>query len=143
MLPLGLGYGEGVTHDYLHHSTTTFFAALDVATGKVLSQYQHRHQEFLSFLQHVDKSVPKHLDIHLIIGHYCTHKHSKVKRRLVQRPRFHLHFTPTYASWINQVERWFGIITQKVIRRGSFRNVGELTDKIHAFVEQYNNPNFG
>ena len=140
MLPLGLGYVEGVTHDYRRHGTTTLFAALDVATGKVLSQCKerHRHQEFLSFLQHIDRSVPEDLDIHLIIDNYCTHKHSKVKEWLGGRPRFHVHFTPTYSSWINQVERWFGIITQKAIRRGSFRNVGELTDKINAFVEHYN-----
>ena len=140
MLPLGLGYVEGVTHDYRRHGTTTLFAALDVATGKVLAEckQRHRHQEFLSFLQQVDRSVPEKLDIHLIIDNYSTHKHSKVKEWLGGRPRFHVHFTPTYASWINQVERWFGIITQKAIRRGSFCNVGELRDKINAFVEEYN-----
>ena len=116
------------------------FAALDVATGKVLAECKrrHRHQEFLSFLQQIDRNVPNHLDIHLIIDNYCTHKHALVKEWLARRPRFHLHFTPTYSSWINQVERWFGIITQKAIRRGSFPNVEELTRKINAFVENYN-----
>ena len=111
-----------------------------VATGKVLAQSQsrHRHQEFLSFLQQIDGNVPKQLAIHLIIDNYCTHQHAKVKEWLARRPRFHLHFTPTYASWINQVERFFGIITQKAIRRGSFRNVGDFTGKINAFVEHYN-----
>ena len=140
MLPLGLGYVEGVTHDYIRNGTTTLFAALDIGTGKVLAQCKgrHRHQEFLSFLQHVDRSVPKNLDIHLIIDNYCTHNYAKMKEWLARQPRFHLHFTPTYASWINQVERWFGIIIQKAIRRGSFHNVGALTRKINDFVEQYN-----
>lgn len=140
MLPLGLGYVEGVTHDYIRHGTTTLFAALDVVTGKVLAQCKprHRHQEFLAFLQQIDRNIPNHLDIHLIIDNYCTHNHAKVKEWLGQRPRFHLHFTPTYASWINQVERFFGIITQKAIRRGSFPNVGELTRKINDFVKHYN-----
>ena len=140
MLPLGLGTVEGVTHDYVRNGPTTLFAALDVATGKVLAQckHRHRHQEFISFLQGVERNVPNNLDIHLIIDNYCTHKHAKVKEWLMQRPRSHLHFTPTYASWINQVERWFGIITQKAIRRGSFHNVGELTRKINDFVEHYN-----
>ena len=140
MLPLGLGYVEGVTHDYIRHGTTTLFAALDVATGKVLAECKrrHRHQEFLSFLQQIDRNVPNHLDIHLIIDNYCTHKHALVKECLARRPRFHLHFTPTYAAWINQVEGWFGIITRKAIRRGSFPNVEELTRKINAFVENYN-----
>ena len=114
--------------------------ALDVATGKVLGQCQqrHRHQEFLCFLQQIDRNVPSHLDIHLIVDNYCTHKHAKVKEWLGQRPRFHLHFTPTYASWINQVERFFCIITQQAIRRGSFPSVGPLTLKINDFVEHYN-----
>ena len=140
MLPLGLGTVEGVTHDSIRNGTTTLFAALDGATGKVLAQCKrrHRHQEFLSFLQHVDRNVARNLDIHLIVDNYCTHKHSKVKEWLAGRPRFHLHFIPTYASWINQVERFFGIITQKAIRRSSFHNVGELTRKVNAFVEHYN-----
>ena len=140
MLPMGLGYVEGVTHDYIRHGTTTLFAALDVATGEVITQCKarHRHQEFLSFLRHVDANVPEEFDVHLIVDNYATHKHPKVKAWLAKRPRYHIHFTPTYASWLNQVERWFGIITQKAIRRGSFSNVKELVQKIERFVEHYN-----
>ena len=125
LLPMGLGYVEGVTHDYIRHGSTTLFAALDVATGEVLNQCmpRHRHQEFLGFLRQIEKSVPEDLDVHLIVDNYCTHKHAKVRAWLAQRPRFHVHYTPTYASWLNQVERWFGIITQRAIRRGSFSNV--------------------
>jgi len=140
LLPMGLGYVEGVTHDYIRHGTTTLFAALDVATGEVITQCKprHRHQEFLGFLRQIEKSVPEQLDIHLIVDNYCTHKHSKVRAWLAQRPRFHVHYTPTYASWLNQVERWFGIITQRAIRRGSFSSVKELITKIELFVVAYN-----
>lgn len=140
LLPLGLGYVEGVTHDYIRHGTTTLFAALDVATGKVLTQCKprHRHQEFLSFLKHIDANVPSDLEIHLVVDNYSTHKHQKVKRWLAAHPRYHLHFTPTYSSWLNQVEIWFNIITQKAIRRGSFRSVRELVDKIERFRDNYN-----
>ncbi len=116
-LPTGLGYVEGVTHDYIRHGTTTLFAALDVATGEVITQCKprHRHQEFLGFLRQIEQSVPAELDVHLIVDNYATHKHAKVRSWLAQRPRFHVHFTPTYASWLNQVDRWFGIITQRAI----------------------------
>ena len=136
LLPIGLGYVEGVTHDYIRHGTTTLFAALDVATGAVIAECKprHRHQEFLSFLRRIDKEVPKDLELHLIVDNYCTHKHAKVKAWLAQRPRFHVHYTPTYASWLNQVERWFGIITQRANRRGSFSSVKELIAKIEQFV---------
>lgn len=140
LLPLGLGYVEGVTHNYIRHGTTTLFAALDIASGKVLTQTKrrHRHQEFLQFLGHIDAHVPAELDIHLIVDNYSTHKHAKVRRWLAARPRFHVHFTPTYASWLNQVEIWFNIITQKAIRRGSFRSVRALCDQIDHFNAQYN-----
>lgn len=140
LLPLGLGYVEGVTHGYIRHGTTTLFAALDVATGEVLTQCKrrHRHQEFLGFLGHIDANVPADLDIHLVVDNYATHKHPKVKRWLAARPRYHLHFTPTYSSWLNQVEIWFNIITQKAIRRGSFSSVGQLVDKIRSFTDAYN-----
>ena len=140
ILPMGLGYVEGVTHHYIRNGTTTLFAALDVATGKVMTQCKsrHRHQEFLQFLRHIEANVPKGLDIHLVVDNYSTHKHKKVKLWLAQRPRFHVHYTPTYSSWINQVERWFGIITQRAIRRGTFRSVKELVRKIDTFVENYN-----
>lgn len=140
LLPMGLGYVEGVTHDYIRHGTTTLFAALDIANGQVLTQckQRHRHQEFLQFLRHIDSNVPDELDVHLIVDNYATHKHVKVKAWLAKRPRFQIHFTPNYCSWLNQVERWFGIITQRAIRRGSFRSVKELVKKIEIFVSNYN-----
>lgn len=140
MLPLGLGYVEGVTHDYIRHGTTTLFAALDVATGKIIGRCKrrHRHQEFLQFLRHIDLNVPKSLDIHLVVDNYATHKHAKVKRWLAARPRYHIHYTPTYASWLNQVEIWFNIITQKAIRRGTFSSVKNLVSNIERFIDEYN-----
>lgn len=140
MLPMGLGYVEGVTHDYKRHGTTTLFAALDVLSGAVLStcKPRHRHQAFLSFLREIDKAVPGHLDIHAIVDNYSTHKHPKVKAWLAARPRWHLHFIPTYSSWLNLVERFFALITNKTIRRGSFRSVKDLTAKIKHFVTHYN-----
>ena len=140
VLPMGLGYVEGVTHDYYRHGTTTLFAALDVVSGQVISQCKprHRHQEFLSFLRHLDNNVPKRLDVHLIVDNYATHKHPKVRAWLAARPRYHIHYTPTYASWLNQVERWFGLITAQVIRRGSFKTVRELTKRIDSYVTHYN-----
>lgn len=140
MLPLGLGYVEGVTHDYVRHGTTTLFAALDVLTGNVITQCKprHRHQEFLSFLRNIEKAVPSNLDLHLIVDNYGTHKHPKVKAWLAQRPRWHLHFIPTYSSWLNLVERFFALITDKAIRRGSFTSVKQLVGKIDQFVTAYN-----
>jgi putative transposase len=140
LLPLGLGYAEGVTHDYVRHGTTTLFAALDVATGAVMTRcrQRHRHQEFLQFLREIDANVPERLDVHLVIDNYSTHKHAKVRRWLAARPRYHVHYTPTYSSWLNQVEIWFGIITQRAIRRGVFRSVRQLIEKIEDFVEHYN-----
>ena len=140
VLPMGLGYVEGITHDYIRHGTTTLFAALDVANGTVLTQCKprHRHQEFLAFLRHIEANVPEHLDVHLIVDNYATHKHPRVRGWLARRPRFHLHFTPTYSSWLNQVERWFGIITQRAIRRGSFDSVADLRRKIEQFATHWN-----
>jgi putative transposase len=140
VLPMGLGYVEGITHDYVRHGTTTLFAALDIATGAVFTECKprHRHQEFLSFLRHLDESVPPELDLHLIVDNYATHKHPRVRTWLAQRPRYHMHYTPTYSSWLNQVERWFGLITQRAIRRGSFTSVQDLVRKIDTFVQHYN-----
>lgn len=140
MLPLGLGYVEGVTHTYARHGTTTLFAALDIASGHVLTRCapRHRHQEFLQFLRHIDANVSDHLDVHLVVDNYATHKHLKVRRWLAARPRYHVHYTPTYASWLNQVEIWFNIITQRAIRRGTFRSVRDLVQRINAFVQHYN-----
>jgi putative transposase len=140
VLPMGLGYVEGVTHDYVRHGTTTLFAALDVATGAVFTECKphHRHQEFLSFLRRLDECVPQELGVHLIVDNYATHKHPKVRTWLAHRPRYHIHYTPTYSSWLNQVERWFGLITQRAIRRGSFSSVKDLVEKIDVFVQHYN-----
>jgi len=140
ILPLGLGYAEGVTDNYFRHGTTTLFAALDIATGKVdtVCKKHHRHQEFIQFLNQINKNVPANLDVHVILDNYSTHKHAKVRAWLARNPRFYFHFTPTYSSWLNQVERWFGIITDKAIRRASFRSVKQLVHKINEFVEKYN-----
>jgi putative transposase len=140
ILPMGLGYVEGVTHDYVRHGTTTLFAALNIATGQVLTacKCRHRHQEYLDFLKRVDANTPAELDIHLVVDNYATHKHPKVKRWLAARPRYHVHYTPTSASWLNQVEIWFNIITQRAIRRGTFKSVKELVSKIEQFVQHYN-----
>lgn len=139
-LPMGLGYVEGVTHDYVRHGTTTLFAALDIASGRVIAKCKarQRHQEFLAFLRDIEAAVPKRLDVHLIADNYATHKHPSVRRRLAAQPRFHVHYTPTYSSWLNQVEIWFRIITQRAIRRGSFRSVRDLRQKIESFVQRYN-----
>jgi putative transposase len=140
MLPMGFGYVEGVTHDYKRHGTTTLFAALDVLNGTVLTECKprHRHQEFLAFLRRIEAAVPADLDVHLIVDNYSTHKHAKVKAWLAKRPRWHIHFIPTYSSWLNLVERFFALITDKAIRRGSFRSVQELVGKIDHFVTRYN-----
>src|SRR5215467_16368186 len=140
MLPLGLGYVEGVTHDYRRHGTTTLFAALDTANGQVLAHCRphHRHQEYLSFLREIERNVPKNLEVHIIVDNYATHKHRRVRRWFDARPRFHVHFTPTYASWLNQVEIWFNRITQQAIRRGTFSSVKELVAKIDHYVQHSN-----
>ena len=140
LLPMGIGYVEGVTHDYVRHGTTTLFAALNVLDGTVLASCKprHRHQEFLSFLREIDKSVPQDLDVHCIADNYASHKHPKVRAWLANHPRWHMHFVPTYSSWLNQVERFFGIITDKAIRRGSFSSVRQLIQKIDDFVSRYN-----
>ena len=133
---------EGSTHYYIRHgTTTTLFAALDIATGEVLSQFKprHRHQEIIGILRHIKKSVSYGLGVHLIVENYCTHKVAKVRSWLAQRPCFHVHSMPTYACWLNQVERWFGVITQRAIRRGSFSSVKELIAKIELFVADCNN----
>ena len=139
-LSLGLGYVQGYTHDYIRHGTTTLFAALDAATGRVIAQCKkrHRHQDFLAFLRLIDREVPPDLDLHLVVDNFTTHKHPRVRAWIAKRPRYHLHFTPTYASWLNQVERWFGLITQRAIKRNSFRNVTHLVKTIEEFTHRYN-----
>jgi transposase len=140
ILPLRPGLPERQTHDYKRHGTTTLFAALNVLEGTVIGECQprHRHQEFLRFLDRIDQSVEAGLDIHLVLDNYGTHKHPAVKKWLAERPRYHVHFTPTSSSWLNQVERWFAEITRKRIRRGTFRSVRELTKTIHDYIRLYN-----
>jgi transposase len=125
---------------YKRNGTTTLFAALDVATGKVIGECmpRHRHQEFLRFLRTIDRNTPKSLDLHLVIDNYATHKHPKIKAWLARHKRFHLHFTPTSASWLNQVERFFALITADAIRRGAFSSVAELEATIEAYLENHN-----
>jgi len=139
MLPLRPGQVERRTHDYLRHGTTTLFAALDVATGVVTARCYaaHRHQEFLSFLKLIHRTYRRG-QIHLVVDNYGTHKHPAVKAWLAQHPRFHLHFTPTSASWMNQVETWFSILTRKAIRRGSFKSVAVLIAAIQRFIDEWN-----
>ena len=140
LLPMRVGTPERRTHDYHRHGIASLFAALDVASGEVIGKCyaRHRHQEFLQFLRRIDDAVPEKLDVHLIVDNYATHKHAKVRRWLAARPRFHVHYTPTYSSWLNQVEIWFNIITQKAIRRGTFRSVRDLIANIRLFVDHYN-----
>jgi transposase len=137
LLPLRPGQLERRTHDYARHGTTTLFAALNVATGEVLRRCEkrHRHQEYLRFLNDIDASVPKELDVHLVVDNYSTHKTPRVVRWFAKRPRFHVHFTPTYSSWINQVERLFAELTNKAIRRGSFTSVQALVKAIHEYLD--------
>ena len=140
MLPMGFGYVGGVTHDYKRHGTTTLFAALNVLNGAVLAtcKPRHRHQEFLSFLREIDTAVPPELEIHCIVDYYATHSHPKIKAWLLTRPRWHMHFIPTYSSWLNQVKRFFALITDKAIRRGSFTSVKQLVQRIDQFVAHHN-----
>lgn len=139
-LPMKKGRAGTMTHDYKRHGVTTLFAALDVASGKVIGECmnRHRHQEFLRFLRTIDRDTPNHLDLHLIADNYATHKHPKVKAWLARHKRFHLHFTPTSASWLNQVERFFGLITDDAIRRGAFQSVADLEAAIERYLEQHN-----
>jgi len=139
-LPLKKGRCGTMTHDYQRHGTTTPFAALNVAEGKLIGTCmpQHRHQEWIQFLKQIDQQTPAELDLHLIADNYGTHKHPKVKDWLQRHPRFHMHFIPTSSSWLNLVERWFREITDKRIRRGVFHNVAELTDAIMTYIAQHN-----
>ena len=140
LLPLRPGQIERRTHDYVRHGTTTLFAALDVATGKVIAEChrRHRHQEFLRFLQNLDRQTPRHLEIHMVLDNYGTHKHPKVKAWLKRKPRFILHFTPTGASWLNQVEIWFSILTHRRIRRGVFRSLKALVSALREYIKANN-----
>lgn len=141
MLPLRPGQAERKTHDYVRHGTTTLFAALDVKTGKVLSRFhqRHRQQEFIAFLQQIEAAFPDEGGpIHLVLDNYGTHKSARVRRWLAKRPRFILHFTPTYSSWLNLVERVFADLTNKALRRGVHRSVAALKAAIDAFLASRN-----
>ncbi len=135
-LPMKRGRCGTMTHDYVRHGTTTLFAALNVAEGKVIGGCfeRHRHEEFLKFLRQIDRQTPPELALHLIVDNYGTHKHARVQSWLAKHRRFQLHFTPTSSSWLNLVERWFAEITRKRIRRGSFHSVAELVAAIEEYV---------
>lgn len=139
-LPLKKGRCGTMTHDYKRNGTTTLFAALEVAEGKVIGQCyaRHRHQEFLKFLQHLDKEFPADLKLHVIMDNYGTHKHPRVQNWLKRHPRFIPHFIPTSSSWLNLVERWFGELTGKRLRRGVFVSVNDLKEAIDEFLKAWN-----
>jgi transposase len=139
-LPLKKGRAATMTHDYKRHGTTTLFAALNVLDGQVIAQCQprHRHSEWLKFLRQIDRQTPKDKTLHLIADNYATHKHPTVQKWLAKHPRFHMHFTPTSASWLNMVERFFRDITTERLRRGVFTSVPELEQAIDAYIAHHN-----
>ncbi len=140
LLPMRPGQLERGTHDYKRHGTTSLFAALDLKTSRAISQFHQRHRsvEFRGFLDVIEAQVPADLDVHLILDNYGTHKTAIIRNWLAKRPRFHVHFTPTYGSWLNLVERWFAELTNKRIRRAAFRSVRELESAIREFIEVHN-----
>ena len=140
VLPMMPGVPERRTHSYVRHGTTSLFAALDVASGFVIGKCYKRHRaaEFLNFLKEIDAQVPEGLDIHIVMDNYATHKTPKIKAWLARRPHYHVHFTPTSASWINQVERWFAELARKRLRRGVHTSVHQLEADIHAFIDRHN-----
>ena len=139
-LPLNFGTPETRTHDYRRYGTTTLFAALDVATGRVIGKIKRRHRsiDFIGFLRHIDRVVPEALEVHLILDNYGTHKTARVKQWLLRHPRFHCHFTPTYSSWLNLVERFFASLTEHQLRRGSHRSVVALEQAIRDYLDIHN-----
>jgi transposase len=139
-LPLKPGRAGTMTHDYKRHGTTTLFAALNAASGKVISlcQQRHRHQEWIKFLRLIDEATPAGKDLHLIADNYAAHKHPAVERWLRRHPRFHVHYTPTSSSWLNMVERFFRDLTENRLRRGVFRSVLELIEALDAYVDEHN-----
>jgi len=140
LLPMRLGQPERRSHDYVRHGTTSLFAALDVATGRVIGELHRRHRaiEFRKFLDTIDANVPRELDVHLILDNYATHKTPLIQRWLLKRPRFHLHFTPTGGSWLNLVESFFSILTRKQLQRGVHRSTRELEDAIKCYLALHN-----
>lgn len=140
ILPIRPGLPEHQSHDYRRHGTTTLFAALDVANGRVLSQFQERHraEEFIQFLDEIDAQTPTCLDVHVIVDNYSAHKTVEVEAWLAEHPRFTMHFTPTGSSWLNMVERVFSKLTEERIRRGAFRSVEELETAIESWLDELN-----
>ena len=140
VLPMMPGMPERRTHDYLRHGVTSLFAAFNIADGTVISALHRRHRaiEFKKFLIRIDKAVPAELDVHLVCDNYATHKTPEIQKWLARHPRFHMHFTPTGSSWVNQVERWFGLLTDKLIRRGVHTSVQALEKDIHAWIQTWN-----
>ena len=139
LLPMQPGQVERRTHDYKRHGTTTLFAALNAKTSEVITQFHQRHRsaQFREFLDLIDAQVPRALDVHIIMDNYSTHKTPLIRNWFAKRPRFHVHFTPTYASWLSLVERWFAALTTKQIRRGAFRSVAQLKTAIQAFIDAH------
>jgi transposase len=139
-LPMFPGRLKTMTHDYKRNGTTTLFAAIELAEGKIISDClpRHRHQEWIKFLKKIDSETPSDLDLHLIVDNYATHKHPKVMSWLKRHPRFHLHFTPTSSSWLNVIERWFRDLTHNRIRNGVFRSVTELEQAIRDYIDHHN-----
>jgi transposase len=139
-LPIKKGRCGTMTHDYKRNGTTTLFAAIEMAEGRVIStcMAKHRHQEWIKFLNLINRETPEHLDIHLIVDNYATHKHEKVKAWLKRHPRFHAHFTPTSSSWLNVIEGFFAQLTRKQLRRGAFKSVAQLKQAIMEFVNAHN-----
>ena len=140
ILPLMPGVPQRRTHDYRRHGTTDLFAALDAASGKVITTMtaRHRSEEFRKFLNLIDKEVPEHLDVHIVLDNVSTHKTPAIQRWLLRHPRFSFHFTPTYSSWMNLVERWFSELTTKWLRRGTHTSVKDLKDSINAWTDNWN-----
>lgn len=140
ILPMQPGQPERRTHDYRRHGTTTLFAALDVASGKVIGSIHRRHRavEFRKFLRRLDEEVPPYLDVHVVVDNYATHKTPTIQRWLAKHPRFHFHFTPTYSSWLNQVERWFALLSDRKIKRGAHQSVVQLERDIRSYIEASN-----
>lgn len=140
LLPMRPGQAARRSHDYKRHGTTSLFAALDIATGQVIGKCfpRHRATEFRSFLDEIEANVPKDLDVHLVMDNYATHKTPLIRAWLAKRPRWHVHLTPTSSSWLNQVERFFALLTDKQIRRGVHRNVADLQADISAFIDRHN-----
>lgn len=140
VLPMDLGMPERQTSEYLRHGTIDLFAALDVATGRIIGQCraQHRAKEFKLFLRDIDAAVPEHLDIHVVLDNLSTHKTPEIKRWLVRHPRFQLHFTPTHGSWLNLVERWFGLLTEQALRRASHTSTYQVRNAIKEYIDAHN-----